>query len=192
MVTKNRMAYVQTTVTKYDELQLVRNASAGDEAAYDSLVRIHSERIFRLALRMLGTREDAEDVQQETFIQAYMKLNKFRGESAFGTWLYGIASKICLTRLRRTARGPQKVQVDPEMPAADGTPEERLLASESAGRTRRTLECLSPADRLLIVLKYVEDLSHEEIAGILGCSVQSSWSRLLRAKKLFRKYYERM
>lgn len=177
-----------------DESVLVRRARDGDMRAFDRLVLAHSERVFRLALRMLNNREEAEDIQQETFLCAYRSLGKFRGESSFATWLYSIASHQCLSRIRWKLRRPGTDPVESliEMPSEDGDPEEQLLASESARQVQLCLEALAPADRLLLVLKFVEQLSHEEIAEVLHCSEQSSRSRLFRAKRLFKEQYERM
>ncbi|MDO8587284.1 MAG: sigma-70 family RNA polymerase sigma factor [Armatimonadota bacterium] len=186
------MEGVLITERACSDVQLARDAAAGDSSAFDALILQHHARIFRLALRMLGNREDAEDVQQETFVQAYRKLSMFRGESSFGSWLYAIAARICISRLRRTSRKPREAPIDPELIATIGSPEDSLLAADSARRVRQALSSLSPPDRLLITLKYIEGLGHEEIADVLKCSVQSSRSRLLRAKKLFREKYERM
>jgi len=171
-----------------DSAGLVSAAAAGDAAAFDALVHQHSARVFRLALRMLGHRQDAEDVQQETFLRAYRKLHSFRGEAAFSTWLYSIASRLCLSR-RRARRPEEPVNMDVADLCED--PQARLAARELAGRVQRALAALAPSDRLLIVLKHIEELSHEEIAQVLGCSPESSRSRLLRAKRLFRQHYER-
>jgi RNA polymerase sigma-70 factor, ECF subfamily len=177
-----------------DESGLVRRARDGDMRAFDRLVLAHSEQVFRLALRMLGSRDEAEDIQQETFVCAYRSIRKFRGESSFATWLYSITSRQCLSRIRRKLRRPGTDPVESliEMPSPDGDPEDRILAAESARQVQLCLAALAPADRLLLVLKFVEQLSHEEIAEVLQCSEQSSRSRLFRAKRLFKEQYERM
>jgi len=172
---------------------LVRAAAAGDRGAFDQLVQLHADQVYRVALRMLDDPDDAEDVQQETFLQAYRRLDSFRGEAAFGTWLYTIAARLCLGRRRRSARLHEPIA--PEMRAGAQqahNPQDQLDALDSAGRVQRTLAALAPRDRLLIVLRYIEELNHEEIGRILGCSTESSRSRLARAKRLFRQHYERM
>ena len=174
-----------------DEQHLIAQAQAGDATAFDALMQRYAEPVYRLALRMLGSEEEAEDVQQETFIHAYRHLRAFRGEASFGTWLYSIAARVCLSRRRRNHRRPPTSSVEEGMltshPRED--PEGRLLSREHTERVQRALAQLSPADRLLIILKFIEGLSHEEIARILHCSVESSRSRLMRAKKLFRERY---
>ncbi len=176
-----------------DNARLISAALAGDRSSFDLLVQDHGPRIFRLALRMLGNREEAEDVQQETFLQAYRNLHKFRGESSFATWLYSIAAHLCLSRRRRAARCPREAaqEADDLADAREDT-QEQIRALEAAVRVQAALAKLPPPERLLLVLKFIEELSHEEIAHILGCSVESSRSRLLRAKRRFREQYENM
>lgn len=184
----------QSIISEYGETELVQRISQGDSIAFDLLVSRYSERVYRVALRMLGNPEDAEDVQQEAFVRAYRSMHSFRGDSSFVTWMYSITARLCLThRKRNAARKSQEISdefltfADP-----DGDPEKCLQAAEHARQVQSVLSKLNPSDRLLIVLKYVEGLTHEEIAPILRCSVVSSRSRLLRAKRLFREQYERM
>jgi len=172
---------------------LVGAAAAGDRSAFDQLVRLHAEQVYRVALRMLDNPHDAEDVQQETFVQAFRRLRSFRGEAAFGTWLYAITARLCLRRRRQRASRPE--EVPGQLPASANPqmdPQELFAVREEAARVQRVLTALSPPDRLLIVLRYVEQLSHAQIAQVLGCSPESSRSRLLRAKQLFREHYHRM
>ena len=165
---------------------LARAAARGDRDAFDRLVQLHADQVYRVALRMLGNADDAEDVQQETFLQAYRRLSSFRGEAAFGTWLYTIAARLCLSRQRRRATRPKEM-LGEAVPFAD--PGERLAAREEAARVQGALDALPPPDRLLIVLRYIEELSHAEIGQVLRCSPESSRSRLSRARRLFRERY---
>jgi len=174
-----------------EENELVRAAAKGDRSAFDQLVRRHSPRVFRVALAMLGNREDAADAQQEAFLTAYRKLASFRGQSSFGTWVYAIAARICLMR-RRKALSRREESTEDVLGGSHPSPEDMALAAESAGRIRKVLSRMAPNDRLLVVLKYVEQLDHKEIAQVLGCSEESSRSRLARAKRLFRDLYGEM
>jgi RNA polymerase sigma-70 factor (ECF subfamily) len=182
----------QLLLTPLNEQHLISMARAGDDTSFDILMRQYAESVYRLALRMLGNNEDAEDVQQETFILAYRQLRVFRGEASIGTWLYAIAARLCLSTRRRTMRRPPAFPVDDIMLTSSSRedPAQRQLLREQGDRVQRALMQLSAADRLLIILKYIEGLSHEEIARVLRCSVESSRSRLTRAKKLFRERYE--
>jgi len=182
---------VGTRLAIPDTARLAKAAAAGDAEAFDLLMKRYGDRVFRLALRMLRNREDAEDVQQEAFLRAYRKLHTLRGDSSFATWIYAITARLCLSRKRRSAAQPEEVREPPgEFSDTDCDPQERLAAADAAARVQQALDELSPPDRLLILLKYVEDLTHEEIARILRCSVQSSRSRLTRAKRLFREQYQ--
>ena len=174
-----------------DELEFVQAAVQGDILAFDALARSHSQRIFRLAFAMLGNRDDAADIQQDTLVTAFRNLGTFRGESSFGTWIYKIASRLCLARRRRSAhRREEPFDVTLWLvPDPGGTPESKAVAAESAREVRSALAKMAPNDHLLIVLKCVEQLSHAEIAAILGCSEESSRSRLARAKRIFRDLY---
>jgi RNA polymerase sigma-70 factor (ECF subfamily) len=177
-----------------EENGLVRAAVDGDRSAFDQLVRLHSPRVYRVALAMLGNREDAADVQQEAFLQAYKKLRSFRGQSSFGTWIHAITARLCLMRRRKVSYRYEELGEDVLLQSGGSglSPENAAIAAESAERVRRVLGKMTPNDRLLIVLKYVEQLDHKEIAGVLGCSEESSRSRLARAKKLFRGIYGEM
>ena len=176
-----------------DERYLLAKAQAHEPAAFTALIQGYALPVYRLAYRMLGNHEDAEDVQQETFIHAYHHLAAFRGEAAFGTWLYAIAARQCLNWRRRRACRPSTSAVDVERACSNrywDDPEQQCLLDEEAERVQRVLAVMAPADRLLIILKYLEGLQHEEIARVLHCSVESSRTRLTRAKKLFRARYE--
>lgn len=165
--------------------QLVAQVLAGDLSAFDVLVQRYASRVFRFALRMVACRDDACDIQQETFILAYRHLRGYRGDASMLTWLYVITAKLCISHRRRAARRPAMICLDEAQDTAWHDP-----ATDEAERVQRALATLAPADRLLIVLKYVEGLSHEEIARVLHCSAESSRSRLTRAKKLFRERFE--
>lgn len=186
------METARNRLTLSDTVRLAEAAATGDAEAFDLLMQRYGDRVFRLALRMLRSREDAEDVQQEAFLRAYRKLHTFRGEASFGAWIYAITARLCLSRRRRSAAQPVEVSPPPAvLRDTDHDPQEHLAAAEAAARVQQALDQLSPPDRLLILLKYVEDLTHEEIATILRCSVQSSRSRLTRAKRLFREHYRK-
>lgn len=185
------MAQELVTEIEDQNIQTVRDAANGDRKAFDLLVSQYSERIFRLAIRMLGSREEAEDVRQETFITVYQKLKKLVDSKAFEAWIYRVAARICFSRMRKRSRG-REVPLDPESVAVEGNPEQRLIALENAERAQKALNKMRPDQKLMIVLKYVEGLSHEELSLIIGCSAEASRTKLLRARKAYRKIYERM
>jgi RNA polymerase sigma-70 factor, ECF subfamily len=158
---------------------LVRAAQAGSVDAFAELVRRHEAAVFRTALRMLGSRADAEDVAQESFVQAWRSLARFRGESAFSTWIYRIATNRSLNAI--AARRPT-VDIDAVELAAPQTPAER---TEQRDRLRATVAAileLEPEARALIVLRELEGLSYAEIATILGIDEKKVKGRLHRAR----------
>ncbi|HEY0277286.1 MAG TPA: sigma-70 family RNA polymerase sigma factor [Solirubrobacterales bacterium] len=167
-------------VEPVDDSTLVTTARDGDLASFEELVRRHQSPVYRVALRMLGSRADAEDVAQETFVQAWRSLSKFRGESAFGTWLYRIATNRSLNVL--AGRRADSVPIDDELlSAAVGTDEEveqrlRLQATVTAILT------LEPEQRALIVLRELEGLGYAEIGEILGLGESLVKGRLHRAR----------
>lgn len=180
---------IGSVVAEQTERQLVAQARAGNTYAFDALVADHAPRVYRLALRILGDAEEAEEALQETLIRAYRSLGGFRGEAAFGTWLYAIAARACLTRRQAVRRRPEQVPYD-ELRITTEDAAEQMLRREAGDRVQRVLNQLPPQDRLLMVLRFVEELSHEEIARVMGWSVENSRTRLLRAKRAFRDHYQ--
>ena len=171
---------------------MVASAKEGDRIAFEALMHMYGEGVYRLALRMLGNYDDAADVQQEAFIAAYRSLRKFRGESSFATWLYRITARLCLARKQRKA-AVECAQLPEDLPAplsAAGDPLASLLAREAAGQVLRALYRLCPQDRLLIILRYLEELGHQQIGEILGCSEECSRTRVLRARRRFCRIFD--
>jgi RNA polymerase sigma-70 factor (ECF subfamily) len=164
----------------------------GDRQAFAKLVDAYSPLIYRLALRMLHDPQEAEDVLQETFLNAYRSLPDFEGRSSVGTWLYRIAANQALMRLRR--KEPMAVPVDPE--AADDAeiphpkelfdwcclPEEDFMTAEAQEQLEASLQQLSPALRAVFLLRDVHGLSTLETASALRISQSAVKTRLLRAR----------
>ena len=176
----------------YSDAELVARLKAGDQAAYAQLVEEHAGRIYRLALRMMGNEADAEDVLQETFLNAFRSIDRFEERSSLSTWLYRIASNAALMRLRR--KEPEQISVDEPLERDDGDlvprqffdfcclPEEDLLRDEAVAEMNRAVEELPPTLRSVFILRDIEGLSTEETAKALGLSVSAVKSRLMRAR----------
>ncbi|MCR4425300.1 MAG: sigma-70 family RNA polymerase sigma factor [Firmicutes bacterium] len=162
------------------------------DAAFDTIVEKYKDRIMNLAFRMLGSRSEAEDAAQETFIRAFRAYSRFRGESSTYTWLYRIATNLCLDTIRARNRAPQSESLDalgdPARGADDsgGSPEESLNRRELARAIRIALGELSPAHRAAVVLHDVEGLRYHEVARVLGCSVGTVKSRLFYGRRRLR------
>ena len=165
---------------------LVRLATKGDVRAFDALVSLHQDRVYALAYRMLGDAEDAADVQQETFLQAWRNLRKFRGEAEFSTWLHRITVNLCLSRKRRNEIASEPLDDHALVYSTEPGPVACLERTETIATVRRVLDAMPAHYRLLIVLRDMEGRSYEETAGILRCSIESVRTRLHKARKLLR------
>jgi RNA polymerase sigma-70 factor, ECF subfamily len=158
---------------------LVDKARAGDMDAYEVLIRRHRDRIYRIALRMLGSADDAEDVAQDVAIQLWTALAGFAGSSTFTTWLYRIVVNRCLNHLR--GRRHTRPILDADAPAAPGA-EETVIAGQRAAATARAIAALPPDLRAVLVLHQLEGLSYREVAAITNLTESTVRGRLHRAR----------
>jgi RNA polymerase sigma-70 factor (ECF subfamily) len=167
-----------------DDLALVERCRRGDLSAFEEIYRAHSGRLYSVACRMVGNQTDAEDLLQEIFMTAHRKLDSFRGESALGTWLYRLATNLCLDHLRsRAARTNQLTDaLDDEHGLSDvGS---RGLADRTLARMdlERALAQLPDGCRAAFVLHDVEGLEHREVAEALGIAEGTSKSQVHKAR----------
>ena len=167
-----------------EELALVERARNGDLAAFETIYRTHSGRLYSVAYRMLGNATDAEDMLQDVFLSAHRKLDSFRGESALGTWLYRLATNLCLDHLRsRAARtGQMTGALDDEPALADSG--SRRLAERTVAKMdlERAVAQLPEGCRSAFVLHDVEGLEHREVAEVLGIAEGTSKSQVHKAR----------
>jgi len=169
-----------------DDGQLIRAACQGETAAYGSLVRKYQARLCTSLTHICGSLDDAEDVAQEAFVQAYVKLRTFAGGSSFYTWLYRIAVNAAISKKRRRREqtsidgGREHLGLEPH---DDGErAEERLLREERAVLVQRALGRLSEEHRTILVLREIDDYDYDEIARVLELPVGTVRSRLHRAR----------
>lgn len=167
---------------------LVERARGGDREAFAALVRRHQGRIHGLVARVLGDQERAAEVAQEVFVRAFMGLRRFRGEAAFGTWLY----RIALNELRGTLRRRPRREPLPVVPASGDNPARRLQRRETAAQVRAVLAGLRPEERELLVLRDMEGLTYAEMAALLGKPLGSVKSALHRARLRFAERFRRL
>ena len=166
----------------------------GDAAAFRQLVETYSPRVYNLALKMLGDPDLAEDILQETFVNAYRAIDRFEGRSHISTWLYRIAHNAVLMRLRKEQRIPDlksledDVDLDTMSTAGqwEDVPERRLLQAELLAKMDEALGNLSEALRVVFVLRDIEGLSTAETAEVLDLSETAVKSRLHRARLALR------
>jgi RNA polymerase sigma-70 factor (ECF subfamily) len=168
------------------EASLIALAQAGDAAAFELLSAAYADRLFMLLLRLLGDRDEAEDVAQEVMLRAWRAIATFRGKSSYFTWLYRIAVNEANRALQRRARRPASVPIGPdelELPAS-GLDDPALRAENRELRAAivRALQDLPPELRTAIVLRDVEGLSTQEAAGIAGVGQAAFKSRLHQAR----------
>jgi RNA polymerase sigma-70 factor (ECF subfamily) len=161
------------------ERSLVDASRAGDRSAFDRLVERHQRDVYRLCYRYLANHEDANDLVQETFLRAWRSLGRFRGDSAFSTWLYRIAVNACLNSRARRRPATQELEdrfADPRARVHAGVESE-----DEARRIREAVARLPEKQRATLILKVYQELTHEQVAGILGTSVGTVKSNLFHA-----------
>ena len=163
-----------------DEATWIARAKRSDATAFESLYRLHVDRVYGLCLRMTGSVAEAEDCTQEAFIQAWNKLDRFRGDSAFGTWLHRIAVNAVLGRMRKDKREQDRIQLATET-------SQRPVAVADTGELRDLSEAvdrLPSGARHVFVLSAVYGYSHEETGDMLGIAPGTSKAQLHRARRL--------
>ncbi|MBP3484822.1 MAG: sigma-70 family RNA polymerase sigma factor [Oscillospiraceae bacterium] len=178
-------------MTKFFENEIIRSVLRGNVNDFEKLVTAYEKNVYSLALRMVGDPEDAADMTQETFIKAYRSLSSFRGDSKFSSWLYRIASNVCLDFLRSRSRHPQVSLSSSdedgrtafELPDMSRNPEEQLMKKLSMEAVRRGLEQLPEQQRQILVLRELGGLSYAELAQTLGLEEGTVKSRIFRARK---------
>ena len=169
-----------------DDALLIGRTLAGEPAAFGELVVRYQDRLYNALVRVLGSAEDARDVAQDAFVQAFLKLDTFRGTAAFYTWLYRIAFNLAMSHARR-GRPTQSLDAAREaygVEPIDGqpTPEAAFVGEEQVSLVHRALAELSDEYRQIIVLRELESCSYEQIAEILELPIGTVRSRLFRAR----------
>ena len=169
-----------------EDARLIDQTLAGDAAAFGQLVRRYQDRLFNTLVHITGSREEAEDVVQDTFVQAYMQLSHFQQRSSFYTWIYRIAFNLSVSRRRR--RRPQvSVEVGRELagqePVDDlDSPPQQLERQERIRLIRVALDALGEEARTILVLREMDGCCYESIAELLNVPVGTVRSRLHRAR----------
>lgn len=166
-----------------DEEKVIARARRGDADAFGQLVAAYRDTVFRLALRMCGNEADADEVAQEAFLDAWRGLPNFRGESRFSTWLYQLTTHAAIDLLRREKRQPATEDIA-DVSAADHAPGPQQQAEQNERRqaVRQAILALPPEQRQVIVLRFMQELSYEEIGAALHLPAGTVKSRLNRAK----------
>lgn len=163
-----------------DEQRLLQRARKSDSSAFEALYRLHVDRVYGLCLRMTGNVSEAEDCTQEAFIQAWTRLDKFRGDSSFGTWLHRVAVNVVLGRLRKSRREQDRMRA-----VADVAPaRESVGDSAELNDLEAALGELPSGARHVFVLNAVYGYSHDETGEMLNIAAGTSKAQLHRARRL--------
>lgn len=184
----------ETDIARMDSTQLIRAAQQGDTAAFEQLVHQYDQAVLRVAIRLTGSSEDGQDMYQEAFLRAYLKLPRFRFECSFYTWIYRIVTNLCLDHLRRerlrhrystTLSGPDGKEQDMAYEVADeraaACPERSLATRIHRERIVHALKALSPRERMVFELKHYQGMQLKSVAGILNTTEGTVKNTLFRA-----------
>lgn len=182
------------------ERRLIRRLKDRDERAFSELIEEQGDRVFNLCFRMLGNRQEAEDLAQEVFITVFKSVDSFRGDSKLSTWLYRIASNLSKNRIKYLARRHERSKVEFDegvdrnaasdsltSPKQEKRPDENMEGQQLEQIMQKAISELEEEHRILIVLRDIEELSYEEICEITELAEGTVKSRLHRARLALRK-----
>jgi RNA polymerase sigma-70 factor (ECF subfamily) len=193
VLTKALPFATRSNAAEVSEVEAIRLAQQGDERGFETIYRLHSQRVYALCLRMMrGNAAEAEDLTQESFMQLFRKISTFRSEAAFSTWLHRLAFNVVLMRLRRHSFQVLSLDemVEPGEKTAGllqkhiGSRDLRLAGSADRMDLERALEQLPPGYKAVFILHDVQGYQHREIAAIRGCTLgiqNRNCTRLARA-----------
>ena len=193
-----RSGAARTEGAHADETALIRAAQAGNNAAFDELVRAYDQSVLRLAMNLLRSPEDARDVYQETFLRVYRNLESFRFDCSFHTWIYRIATNLCLDQLRKrkirkeeptvlaTADGTLDRMDSVQEERGDSDPQRHLFSGEVRRKVKETLAQLTPRERMVFELRHYEGLKLRRIGEVLGTTEEAAKNCLFRATQKMR------
>jgi RNA polymerase sigma-70 factor (ECF subfamily) len=181
-----------------EEAALIRAAQGGDQDAFAQLVRVYDQSVLRLAMNLLRSPEDAQDVYQEAFLRVYKNLNNFRFDCSFHTWLYRIVTNLCLDQMRRRkvrkeepavvdgGDGPVDRMDSVAEPRPEGDPQRKLFSGQLRRRIKEVLGGLTPRERMVFELRHYQGLRLRRIGEMLGTSEEAAKNCLFRANQKMR------
>ncbi|GJM79301.1 MAG: RNA polymerase sigma factor SigW [Paenibacillus sp.] len=186
-------------VVEHFDARLVKLARKGDQGAFAELVDLYKDKLYHLAYRMLSNRHEAEDIVQETFLRVHKNWIRYDDKQKFSTWIYRIATNLCIDRLRK--RKPS-YYLDAEMndqegmdgytliPGDERTPESEYLLSETQQTIHQAIDGLPAKYKSVIVLRYLQEMSLQEISEVLDMPVTTVKTRVHRGREFLRKKLE--
>ncbi|GAB2700538.1 RNA polymerase sigma factor SigW [Paenibacillus thermoaerophilus] len=181
------------------EARLVRLAREGEREAFAELVGLYQDKLYHLAYRMLYQAQEAEDIVQETFLRVYANLHRYDETQKFSTWIFRIATNLCIDRIRKRKAN---FSLDAELSDGEGsdwyamlpgdepTPESRLMLTETQEQIRSAIDGLPEKYRAIVILRYLHDLSLQEIGEIMGMPVTTIKTRVHRGREALRNKLE--
>ncbi|SEC17285.1 RNA polymerase sigma factor SigW [Paenibacillus sp. GP183] len=182
------------------ETRLAKLARNGDRGAFAELVDLYKDKIYHLAYRMLNNKHEAEDAVQETFLRVYTNLHRYDEQQKFSTWIFRIGTNHCIDRLRK--RKHSAYSLDAEMPDGEGndyysmlpgneeTPERLMILSETQIQIRKAIDALPEKYKSVVILRYLQDMSLQEISDVLDMPVTTVKTRVHRGREYLRKKLE--
>lgn len=181
------------------ETRLAKLAKQGDRGAFSDIVEIYKDKLYHLAYRMTGNRQEAEDIVQETFLRVYRSLDRYDEALKFSTWIYRICTNLCIDRLRKR-KASYSLDADVSegegtdwysmLPSEEPTPEGRLMLSETQRRIREAIDTLPEKYKSVVILRYMHDMSLQEIGDVLDMPVTTVKTRVHRGREFLRKKME--
>jgi RNA polymerase sigma-70 factor, ECF subfamily len=181
---------------------LMARIAKGDEHAFEVLVHRHQTPVLNLTYRFIGDRTQAKDLAQEAFLRVWQAAGSYKPEAKFTTWIYCITANLCFNELKSSRRKKlfqflrpdvdHETRTEDDFPDRSPSPEDLLLAKERSLQILEALQSLPENQRMAMILKRYDDLSYEEIARIMGCSVSAVESLLVRAKRTLREKLEKL
>lgn len=178
------------------EQRIIQRAKKGDRGAFAELVDLYKDKIYHISYRMLGNKQEAEDVAQETFLRVYANLDNYDPQYKFSTWIYRIASNLSIDHIRKRK---QTLSLDAEVAGSDGMdwhdrfadmgkgPEEEVLTDELQEEVQGAIMSLNPNYRAVMILRYIEDLSLQEISEAIALPISTIKTRIHRGREALRK-----
>ena len=169
------------------ETDLVAACLEGRSGAFDLIVERHRRTVYQLCYRFVSNHEDASDLSQDVFLRAYRGLKNFRGQSSLSTWLYRIGVNVCLNRVSVKTPQTEPIENEQHVDTRSESPSERVLRDERAVRVRAAVAQLPEKQRAALILRIYHDMSHQEIADVVGSSVGAVKANVFHALQNLKK-----
>jgi RNA polymerase sigma-70 factor, ECF subfamily len=175
------------SLPELSEADLVAACLAGRPGAFDVIVERHRRTVYQLCYRFVGNHEDASDLSQDVFLRAYRGLRNFKGQSSLGTWLYRIGVNVCLNRVGAKVPVVEPIDKQQHIDVRSESPSDRILRGERAVQVRAAITRLPRKQRAALILRMYHEMSHQEIANMLGSSVGAVKANVFHALQNLKK-----